>query len=215
MKNNYDLIIFDWDGTLIDSIGWIVSCLQHAACACGLDIPGEQAARDVIGLNIQGALQRLFPGIDAGAEERLVRCYSERFLSRQHGPGDLFDGVQNMLLQLNQRGLQLAVATGKTRKGLNKIMQDTRTAHFFAATRCADETASKPEPLMLRELMHQLGAAPERTLMIGDSVHDLQMAVNARVASIGVTCGAHSKNELQQFRPLRCLDQTKELLALL
>ncbi|MGR8934609.1 MAG: HAD family hydrolase [Gammaproteobacteria bacterium] len=215
MKNNYDLMIFDWDGTLIDSIAWIVSCLQHAAGACGLEIPGEQAARDVIGLNIQGAMQRLFPGIDSDAETRLVQCYGNRFLSRQHTPDDLFDGVPDMLQQLKQRGLQLAVATGKTRKGLNKILQDTRSAHFFAATRCADETASKPEPLMLRELMRQLGAAPERTLMIGDSVHDLQMAANAHIAAVAVTCGTHSRDVLQQYRPLHCLDQTKELLTLL
>jgi phosphoglycolate phosphatase len=215
MKNNYALLIFDWDGTLIDSIAWIVSCLQHAAAECGCAIPEDQAARDVIGLSIQGAMRQLFPDIDAATQERLVRCYSGHFFSRQHGPDDLFDGVQDMLLQFQRRGLQLAVATGKSRNGLNKALADTQTGHLFAATRCADETASKPEPLMLREIMRQLGAAPERTLMIGDSIHDLQMAANAQIAAVGVACGAHSKDALQPYRPLCCLDHTKELLALL
>jgi phosphoglycolate phosphatase len=215
MKNNYDLIIFDWDGTLIDSIGWIVSCLRYAAARCGCAFPGERAARDVIGLSIQGAMHQLFPDIDGGTQARLVRHYGERFFSRRNGQEDLFEGVYDMLLQLKQRGLQLAVATGKSRSGLNKALQDTRTDHLFAATRCADETASKPDPLMLLEIMEQLYAEPERTLMVGDSIHDLQMAANACIDSIGVACGAHSKDVLQQYVPLRCLDQTKELLALL
>lgn len=215
MRNNYDLLVFDWDGTLIDSIAWIVSCLQHAALENGLDVPTAQAARDVIGLSIQAAMQELFPGITANKQERTVESYRERYFSRQNGPEDLFDGVHDMLLQLKQQGFQLAVATGKNRNGLNLALQHTRTEKLFDATRCADETASKPEPLMLHEIMRQLGVLPERTLMIGDSVHDLQMASNAQIASVGVACGAHSKEILQQYRPLHCLDQTKELLAFL
>lgn len=215
MKHNYELIVFDWDGTLLDSIGWIVSCLQHAASECGLEIPGEQAARDVIGLNIQGAMQKLFPGTAAVTQAQLVQHYSRRFFTRQLGQWDLFDGVYDMLLQLKQCGLQLAVATGKSRSGLNRALQDTQTEHIFAATRCADETASKPAPLMLHEIMEQLYAEPECTLMVGDSVHDLQMAINAGVDAVGVACGAHSKDILQQYAPLYCLDQTKQLMALL
>lgn len=215
MKNNYDLLIFDWDGTLIDSIGWIVSCLQHAAMQNGLEVPTAQAARDVIGLSIQGAMQELFPGSDAQIQKRLIDSYREQYFSRRSGPEDLFDGVIDMLRQLKSRGYRLAVATGKNRNGLNLALQHTCTESLFDATRCADETASKPEPLMVHEIMRQLGILKERTLMIGDSVHDLQMAVNAQIASVAVACGAHSREVLQQYQPLQCLDQTKELLAFL
>lgn len=215
MRSNYDLLIFDWDGTLIDSIGWIVSCLQHAALQNGVAVPAAQAARDVIGLSIQGAMQELFPDSDAPMQKRLIDSYREQYFSRQTAPEDLFDGVPDMLRQLKSRGYRLAVATGKNRNGLNLALLHTRTESLFDATRCADETASKPEPLMVHEIIRQLGVLRERTLIIGDSAHDLQMAVNAQIAAVAVACGAHSKEVLQQYRPLQCLDQTKELLAFL
>jgi len=212
MKNRFDLIIFDWDGTLIDSIPWIVHCLQKAGELCGCLIPEVQAAQDVIGLSIHKAVEALFPGTDEQTRQRLVSHYSETYLSKQLSQDDLFAGVYDMLLSLRQQGYQLAVATGKTRHGLQQALQATGTETLFSATRCADETASKPDPLMIREIIEQVGVSAERTLMVGDSIHDLQMAANASIKAIGVSCGAHSKAVLQHYQPLLCLEQPTELL---
>ncbi|MEC4749462.1 HAD-IA family hydrolase [Methylomicrobium sp. Wu6] len=215
MKNRFDLLIFDWDGTLMDSIGWIVHCMQTAAGQLGCPIPTPEAAKDVIGLSIIRAMDTLFP--DAGPElrEQLVRRYSQEYASRHLGPDDLFAGVREMLEELNGAGYRLAVATGKTRAGLQKALQATGTEELFCITRAADETASKPDPLMLLEIISQVDVAPERALMIGDSIHDLQMAQNAQISAIGVCCGAHSEEILQQYRPLLCLQQPAELLTII
>ncbi len=215
MKNNFDLLVFDWDGTLIDSIGWIVYCIQNAARNCRLDVPTEQAARDVIGLSLNNAMQQLFPDIDQRTRERFVACYSESFFSRKTDRDDLFDGIYDMLVQLQDAGYQLAVATGKTRKGLDKALQATGTGELFTITRCADETASKPEPVMLQEITRQLKIPGERALMIGDSAHDMQMAANAGIPSVAVSCGAHTPEILKRYNPLYCLKQTTEILGLL
>ena len=215
MKNKFDLIIFDWDGTLINSIDWIVSCMQKAAANCALDIPVDTAARDVIGLSLKNAVSALFPGIDKQAEAQLIESYSRLFFSKQTVQEDLFAGVFEMLVKLKTAGYQLSVATGKTRTGLQKALQGTGTADLFCTSRCADETASKPDPTMIHEIMHQLGVDNERTLMVGDSIHDMQMAANAQIASVAVSCGANSAIQLQQYGPLYCLEQTTELLELL
>ncbi len=215
MKNKFDLIIFDWDGTLINSIDWIVSCIQKAAQICDCDIPEARAARNVIGLSLENALHRLFPGIDQNTRRQLTQCYSELFLSRKTAQDDLFAGVYEMLVHLKKQGYQLAVATGKSRIGLQRAMSGTGTEDLFNASRCADETASKPDPTMIQEILGQLAAANDRTLMVGDSVHDLQMAANANIPCIAVSCGAHSPEQLLPYRPLCCLGQTTELLNLL
>lgn len=215
MKDRFDLLIFDWDGTLVDSIDWIVHCVQTAAKNCDCAIPSSQAAKDIIGLSIQEAVKKLFPEAQHNTRHQLTACYSELFFSKQTTAEDLFSGVEEMLVQLKQEGYQLAVATGKTRSGLDKVLQSTGMNDFFDITRCADETASKPHPLMLEQIMQHTAVSPERTLMIGDSIHDLQMAQNARIAAIGVTCGAHSAEILQQYQPLLCLEQTIELLELI
>jgi phosphoglycolate phosphatase len=215
MKNRFDLLIFDWDGTLMDSIGWIVHCLQTAAGRLGCPVPAPEAAKDVIGLSIVRAMDTLFPEAGPELREQLVRAYSQEYASRPLGPGDLFAGVRDMLETLNEAGYRLAVATGKTRAGLQKALQATGTEALFYTTRAADETASKPDPKMLLEIMRHAETAPGRTLMIGDSIHDLQMAQNARISAIGVSCGAHSEEILQQYRPLRCLRQPAELLNII
>jgi len=215
MKKRFELLIFDWDGTLMDSIGWIVHCMQTAADRVGCTIPTPAAAKDVIGLSITRALETLFP--DAGPElrEQLLRAYGQQYASRTLGPGDLFAGVRDMLEDLNGAGYRLAVATGKTRAGLQNALQATGTEELFCITRAADETASKPDPKMLFEIIRHVEVAPERALMIGDSIHDLQMAQNAQISSIGVSCGAHSEQILQQYRPLLCLQQPAELLNII
>ncbi len=215
MKNKFDLIIFDWDGTLIDSIDWIVNCLQTAGEQCGCDIPKAQAARDVIGLSITNACSELFPGVDQETLMRLTACYQQTYLSWQIGRKDLFPGVYEMLVELKQAGYQLAVATGKTRIGLQEALQATDTEQLFCITRCSDETASKPDPLMLHQIMQHANTANDRSLMVGDSVHDLQMAMNAQISSIAVSCGAHPEGILQQYSPLLCLQQPAELLNII
>ena len=215
MKNRFDLIIFDWDGTLVNSIDWIASCLQHAAVQCGQPVPETRTAKDVIGLSINKAMQSLFSKADPQALEQLVACYSQRYFSKPISQDDLFPGVHNMLVQLNEAGYQLAVATGKTRAGLQQALQATGTEKLFSVTRCADETASKPDPRMLNEIIQHTNAKKERALMVGDSIHDLQMALNASISAIAVSCGAHSAEFLQQHQPLLCLQQPTELLNII
>jgi len=215
MKNRFDLIIFDWDGTLINSIDWIVGCIQRAAVRCNFATPDYEATKGVIGLSIERAMQTLIPEVDENTLNQLVANYADEYFSKSISKDDFFPGVFDMLVHLQQANYQLAVATGKTREGLAQALKDTGTAEFFAVTRCADETQSKPHPRMLHEILAATGVAPERALMVGDSIHDLQMALNAQIASIGVSCGAHSEEFLHQYNPLLCLSQPVELLTII
>ena len=215
MKNRFDLIIFDWDGTLINSIDWITQCLQQAAVLCDCPMPEAQAAKDVIGLSINNAMQTLFPDTDEKLRAQLVAHYSRLYLSKHISRDDLFPGAYQMLVQLKEQGYQLAVATGKTRAGLQAALLATGTEDLFCITRCSDETASKPDPKMLHEIILHTRTAKERALMVGDSIHDLQMALNAPISAIAVSCGAHSAACLQQYHPLLCLQQPTELLNII
>lgn len=211
MKNQFDLIIFDWDGTLIDSIDWIVRCLKKAGELCDLPIPEHQVAKNVIGLSIDKAMRALFPEADEAVHRQLIGYYSQEYFSWEISREDLFEGVYDMLLELKDAGYQLAVATGKTRAGLDKALTGTGTEALFYTTRCADETASKPDPRMLNEIIEHAQVNRERALMVGDSIHDLQMAMNAQISSVAVSCGAHSTEFLQQYHPLLCLEQASRL----
>ena len=211
MKNRFDLIIFDWDGTLVDSIDWIVQCIQQAAAHYDCPVPESQAAKDIIGLSIENAMETLFPQVTQEVRTKLAAHYGQHFFAKQIGSNDLFPGVSDMLQHFKQAGFLLAVATGKKSSGLAKAIDATGVADLFCTTRCSDQTASKPNPLMIDEIVAELGVSKQRTLMVGDSVHDLQMALNARVASVGVTCGAHSADILKQYQPLRCLSFATEL----
>ena len=215
MKNRFDLIIFDWDGTLVDSIDWIVQCIQQAAEHYDCPVPSSEAAKDIIGLSLDNAINTLFPDADAETRSNLATYYGENFFSKRSSPNDLFPGVRDMLLQLKQDGYRLAVATGKKSRGLQKAISGTGIADLFCTTRSSDQTASKPNPLMIEEIVAELGVSKQRTLMVGDSVHDLQMALNAQVSSIAVTCGAHSESILQQYKPLYCLSHPTELLGII
>lgn len=215
MKQRFDLLVFDWDGTLFDSIDWIVLSLQQAARENGLNPPEAAHAKAVIGLSIAEAMCTLFPGVEDELAERLIDAYRRHYDSRHMNAGDLFDGVPDLLAGLRDAGYKLAVATGKGRSGLHHAMQVTETAHLFDAYRCAEETASKPRPDMLLQLMDELDVPAKRTLMIGDSVHDLRMARNAGVASVGVACGANSLEELLALQPMFCLEHTVQLGAML
>jgi phosphoglycolate phosphatase len=212
MKNKFDLIVFDWDGTLINTIDWIVQCLHEAGKQFGFAAPEQQVTKNTIGLCIDSAIEALYPEADKSIQKQMVTIYSDTYFSKKLSRDDFFPGVHNMLLHLKDMGYQLAVATGKTRDGLTQALQATQTDELFAITRCADETASKPNPKMLHEIMTHTQIDNHRTLMVGDSIHDLQMAKNANVSSIGVACGANNKESLLQYEPLLCLEHPTELL---
>ena len=211
MKNRFDLIIFDWDGTLIDSIDWIARCLQNAANNTRHATPDYQSAKDVIGLSIEKAIAALFPDANENEVHTLVDHYEKAYFSKKISRDDLFTGVFDMLEALKKSGYLLAIATGKTREGLDEALHATGTVDLFSITRCADETQSKPHPKMLEEIMTHLQISPERVLMVGDSTHDLQMAINAGIASIGVASGSHDSDQLLQYQPLHCLSNPIEL----
>ena len=206
----YPLLVFDWDGTLIDSARTIVACIQAACRDLGLPAPDDARASHVIGLGLHDALSYAVPGLPSGDYGRMVERYREHFLARDPEI-PLFPGAQAMLAGLRDRGHVLAIATGKSKAGLARALENTGLRHLFAASRCADQCASKPAPDMLCELMDELGTNAANTLMIGDTVHDLQMAENAGVQAIAVSHGAHPRRELLARAPLACLENIEEL----
>jgi phosphoglycolate phosphatase len=212
MKNRFDLLIFDWDGTLINSIDWIIYCLQTAAREYNCNIPDAQAAKNVIGLSTPNAVKTLFPDADQETQSLIVAHFRKQSASKQLSQADFFPGVYDMLHHLKKNGYQLAVATGKSRAGLQEALEATGTENLFCITRCSDETASKPDPKMLHEIIQHTRTPKKRVLMIGDTEHDLQMALNTPISSIAVTCGAQSAEILQCYKPLMCLQQPTELL---
>lgn len=211
-RKKFDLIVFDWDGTLMDSTATIVTCIQAAARDLGLPVPDRKQAAYVIGLDLHSAMQAALPDLDPKYYPRMVERYRHHYLSRDHGL-ELFDGVREMLQDLSQQGYFLAVATGKSRVGLNRALDASKLMSLFDATRCADETFSKPHPAMLQELTRELGQDMQRTVMIGDTTHDLQMASNAGAAGIAVHYGAHSVPELDALAPIYSAASTTELHA--
>ena len=200
-RKQFDLIVFDWDGTLMDSTATIVKCIQAAARDLGLPVPDKRAASHVIGLGLADAMQAAMPDIDPKYYPRVVERYRHHYLGEDQDL-TLFSGVREMLADLAQQGYFLAVATGKSRVGLNRALNATGLLSVFDATRCADETFSKPHPAMLQELTRELGQDMARTLMIGDTTHDLQMAINAGAAAVAVEYGAHPLQELVALKPL-------------
>jgi phosphoglycolate phosphatase len=206
----YELVVFDWDGTLIDSAGVIVDCIQAACRELGLPVPDDARASHVIGLGLKDALTYAIPGLPAHEYDKVVESYRRHFLARDPEI-PLFPGTRAMLAGLRDRGHVLAIATGKSRAGLARALDNTGLRPMFAATRCADQCASKPAPDMLCELMEELGTNAGRTLMIGDTVHDLQMAAHAGVQAVAVSHGAHPRGDLVALAPLACLENIDEL----
>lgn len=212
MPKQFEVLIFDWDGTLMDSAGVIVDSIQRACIDIGLAAPGDREARQIIGLGLTQALQTLLPHLPADAYPALVERYRHHYLGRDEAI-PLFEGVSEGIRQLADSGFTLAVATGKSRVGLARALDTSRLGPYFAATRCADQTHSKPHPAMVLELLDELGADPDRTLVIGDTSHDLLMASNAGVASLGVTYGAHEADDLYPHAPLALMDSFAEVHA--
>ncbi|MDR1351593.1 MAG: HAD-IA family hydrolase [Zoogloeaceae bacterium] len=205
-----DLVVFDWDGTLMDSAAAIVHAIFAASLDLGLTPPTEERARHVIGLGLGEALRHVAPELPPERYPEMADRYRQHYFARQHEL-TLFAGVENLLAQLAERGFQLAVATGKSRRGLDAALDHFNLRARFQALRCADQCPSKPHPQMLLELMAERGVAPERTLMIGDTTHDLGMAKNANVAAVGVCYGAHTASVLRAASPLTCVDSVAEL----
>jgi phosphoglycolate phosphatase len=206
----FDLIAFDWDGTLFDSTGLIVQCIQAACRDVGVAVPSNADAAYVIGLGLHDALKHAAPGLPPERYPELGNRYRHHYFARQDELV-LFDGTLAMLQALKARNHLLAVATGKGRRGLDDALAHAQLHGLFDATRTADETASKPHPLMLQELMAELGVAPERTLMIGDTTHDLLLARNAGTARVGVSFGAHDHEAFAEHTPLFVAHSTAEL----
>ncbi|KOF51906.1 MULTISPECIES: HAD family hydrolase [unclassified Achromobacter] len=201
----YSLVVFDWDGTLMDSTHSIVAAIQGACRDLDLPVPSASSASWVIGLSLESALRKAVPELTPAMMPRFLERYRIHYLLRDPELR-LFDGVRELLASLAERDVRLAVATGKSRVGLARALAATGLGPMFDATRTADETFSKPHPAMLHELMDELDVDPARVVMVGDTSHDLQMACNAGVHGLGVTYGAHTLKELQGCSPQAVLD---------
>ena len=210
MPRRFELLVFDWDGTLIDSAGAIVASLQAACRDLGLPVPSDERAHHIIGLGLHDAMAHVLPGVDPGEYPRVAERYGHYFRLRD-AETPLFPGAEEALRALNGAGYLLAVATGKSRRGLDRALDRTGLRPLFHATRCGEESASKPHAGMLNDLIDMLGTKPEQTLMIGDTTHDLEMARNASVACVAAAYGAHPRAQLEAMHPLACIDQPLEL----
>jgi phosphoglycolate phosphatase len=197
----FDLIAFDWDGTLFDSTAIIVRCIQRAVADVGGRVPSDKEAAYVIGMGLMQALAHAAPDVPKEKHAQLGARYRHHYMTHQDDLS-LFQGVMPLLADLKARHHWLAVATGKSRRGLDEVLRTSQLAGVFDGSRTADETAGKPDPLMLRELMREFGTDPQRTLMVGDTTHDLQMALNAGCAAVGVSYGAHEPEEFEALGPL-------------
>lgn len=206
----FDLIAFDWDGTLYDSTAVIARCIQLAVADVGGTVPTDEAARYVIGMGLMQALAHAAPDVPPERYPQLGERYRHHYLAHQNDLS-LFDGVLPLLQGLRRRHHWLTVATGKSRRGLDEVLHTVELQGMFDGSRTADETAGKPHPRMLHELMREFGVEPERTLMIGDTTHDLQMALNAGCASVAVSYGAHEPDGFAQLRPLAVVHSVAEL----
>lgn len=210
MAKRFELIVFDWDGTLLDSTGAIVACIKAAAADLGLEPPSDERARHIIGLGLIDALRHALPDLPQERYRDVAQRYREHYLARDNELL-LFEGAEALVDELAGAGYMLAVATGKTRMGLDRAFAVSGLGARFHASRCADECHSKPHPQMLEELMLEFGVVPEATLMIGDTTHDLLMARNAGVAALGVAYGAHPRALLEAEMPLFCAADVREL----
>jgi phosphoglycolate phosphatase len=212
-ERSFHLLVFDWDGTLMDSVGSIVECTQATIRELALGEPADATIRGTVGLGLRETIDLLVPGCDDELYRQVLACYRRHWLTTYRDLPVLFAGVREMLAELHAAGYLLAVATGKSRRGLDHALEQTALAGLFHATRTADEALSKPHPQMLLDILADLGVRPESALMIGDSIYDLQMAANAGSAAVAVLTGAHSLDELAALRPGICLRTVADLSA--
>jgi phosphoglycolate phosphatase len=211
--SDYKLLIFDWDGTLADSIGRIVESMHVASERSGFQLCDDFAVKGIIGLGLPEAIRTLYPEI---GEEELVafrQHYADHYIASEAVPSPLFEGVVESMASFREQGYHLAIATGKNRRGLDRVLKANGWEEYFDITRAADETASKPHPLMLEQILAHCGVRAEQALMVGDSSFDLLMARNAGMVSVAVSYGAQSIESLQQYEPRLSIDRFSELHA--
>ena len=208
---NFKLVIFDWDGTLMDSVARIVSSMQATALDCLLPVPSAEAVRDIIGLSLYKAFPILFTGINERQSEQLLLVYRQHYMELNQTPSPLFAGAADTVKGLHGKGYQLAVATGKQRAGLDSVLADTQLGGYFHALRGADQAVSKPDPLMLEQILAELNVRPTEAVMVGDSSYDLEMAQAISMPRIGVTYGVHNALKLNVYKPLALIDDIRQL----
>ncbi|MDF1781034.1 MAG: HAD-IA family hydrolase [Alcanivoracaceae bacterium] len=208
----YQLVIFDWDGTLMDSTGRIVDCMQKAAADMQLPPLSAFAVQQIIGLGLPEAISTLYPALSAERVMQMRDQYASHFIAAESTPSVLFAGAQALLNTLQEKNVRIAVATGKSRKGLNRVLASSGLADYFHITRCADESGSKPDPKMLMEIVDALSVPVQDAVMIGDTSFDLEMAQRAGIDRIGVTYGAHSRDILARHQPLALCDRLDQVL---
>jgi len=213
--NHYKLVIFDWDGTLMDSVDRIVSSMQAAAKVASLKIPSNEQAKQIIGLSMPNVVEVLFPERTQAQEKILIEQYRRQYKELNRVPTPMFNNAVELLNKLRQKNKLLAVATGKGRGGLERVMHETQTAHFFHASRCASDAVSKPDPQMLFSLLEELEISANEAVMIGDTSHDLKMAQLASIDSIGVTHGVHDEAILSLYKPKAVVSSLIQLESLL
>lgn len=212
MKAKYRLIVFDWDGTLMDSEARIVECMRLALDAVGADVLADHQLKQVIGLGLKEALATLLPDRDEGFYLRLADAYREYWLDPAAAECRLFNGIEALLYRLHGAGYLLGVATGKSRRGLDRQFDETGLGLIFASSRCADESRSKPAPDMLLAILEELGVSANETLVIGDTLYDLEMARSAGCERIGVTYGVHDHEQLTACEPLDLISSPQALV---
>ena len=210
MNRPYQLIVLDWDGTVMDSLGVIVACGQEGARDLDLPVPDEKQIRDLVGLRLDIMAESLFPDHPDSRQDWIAR-YSHHWIYTFHDQLSLLDGARESIETLKEKDYYLAVATGKSRRGLNRDFDNTGLGKLFLSSRTVNESPSKPNPGMLLEIIDELGVRPEQTLMVGDTTHDLQMAANASVDSVGVLSGSHSEETLRTCDPVAILDDLSRL----
>ena len=212
MTARFGLIVFDWDGTLMDSAAKIVNCFRQSFADVGLAAPDEEAIRQIIGLGLPEAVATLLPDTDTAARAAVTERYRRHFLELDQTAMPMFPGVEAGLTRLTGAGYQLAIATGKSRRGLDRALAQSRTREFFTVSRCADEAFSKPHPRMLEDILEFTGMKSSEAIMVGDTTFDLQMARNAGMPGLAVTYGVHRRENLVNEQPLACLNSFDEVL---
>ena len=211
MNHEAKLIVFDWDGTLMDSAAHIVACLQNAITELSLEPKTDKEIKNIIGLGLREALLALYPQASDKELTELVDRYRVHFFDQQADPCELFSGARELIHELDAKDYFLAIATGKGRNGLDKVLKETALGEFFPITRCADESHSKPHPQMMLDIINYYGVEANEAIMVGDTEYDLLMASNASANSVAVTYGVHEKKRLLDCKPLTCLDSIHDL----
>lgn len=211
MNHEAKLIVFDWDGTLMDSAAHIVSCLQSAISELDLETKTNDELKNIIGLGLREAFFALYPQADDNELTSLTARYREHFFDKEADTSKLFSGARELIQELQDKEYYLAIATGKGRNGLDKVLKETGMGEYFPITRCADESHSKPNPQMLLDIIDYYGIDASEAIMVGDTEYDLLMANNAEANAVGVTYGVHEKQRLLDCKPLTCLDNISDL----